>query len=353
MATNQKFNVLITGGSGFLGSHIVRRLLEDNEISPLVTCVSRDPRRAIRDLRVAYKSCDITNEKDVQELFSSVKPQVIIHTVSPSQDDWPSVLQHTNVDGTGNLLRCATSCPETRAFVFTSSNSAIIATQTLLSEADSRFIQQTTNAYARTKAEAERMVLAANGLDLRTATIRLPAIYGENDHNFLPQLVQSIKDNKHHILLGKNEKIWEFLYIKKAAEAHILAAKALLRKSGPKADGESFFITDGKPQPFFDFCAKAYGAAGHPVAPGDVTKVPLGLIQSMASVGEWLYFIFTLNTRRPVRRRHNIDQLNEGCYWSIQKAKERLGYEPLEDQDEAIKQSMDWAMKEFWGKSAN
>lgn len=94
-------------------------------------------------------------------------------------------------------------------------------------EADAKLIRQTSNAYARTKGEAERMVLAANGLDLRTATLRLPAIYGKNDHNFLPQLVQGIKKNENHIQLGKSEKLWEFVYVKNATEAHILAVKAL------------------------------------------------------------------------------------------------------------------------------
>jgi len=42
--------------------------------------------------------------------------------------------------------------------------------------------------------------------------------------------------------------------------------------------------------------------------------------------------------------------LAHGCYWSIEKSKERLGYEPVADQDAAIKQSMQWAMAEYWDK---
>ena len=350
MATVHITNVLVTGGGGFLGSHIVRQLLEKNGDGPvpMVTCVSRNPKGGIQHPRAVYRAGDITNLSDVQALFMELKPQVVIHTVSPSANDWPAALQQTNIDGTRLLLRCADACPQTRAFIFTSSNSAIIPTQTLLTEADSRFVERTSNHYARTKAEAEKMVLGANSLNLRTTTLRLPAIYGENDHNFLPQLVQSIRKNEHRVQLGTNQKLFEFVYVEKAAQAHILAAEALLHDSGAKVDGEAFFISDGQPQPFFDFCRKAYAAAGHPVKPDEVKTIPLLLIQIMASVGEWLYFIFTLNMRRPVLRRHNIDQLAHGCYWSIEKSKERLGYEPVADQDAAIKQSMQWAMAEYW-----
>ncbi|KAF4624316.1 hypothetical protein G7Y89_g13857 [Cudoniella acicularis] len=342
MNVDQISSVLVTGGGGYLGSHIVRQLL-DNSPRTMVTCVSRNPQSGIQDSRAIYKAADITSEDEVKALFLEIKPQVIIHTVSPSQDDWPAVLQHTNIDGTRALLSSATASPETRAFVFTGSNSAIVSTQTLLTETDSEFYTSHRNAYARTKAEAEKMVLAANGPQLRTATLRLPAIYGENDHNFLPQLVKSIRKNEHRVQLGKNDKLWEFAYVGKAAEAHILAAKALLRESGPKVDGEAFFITDGKPQPFFDFARKAYTAASHSVAPEEVKKIPLRLVQTMASGGEWAYWLFTLNTKKPAMRRANIDQLSEGCHWSIEKARERLGYDPG-NQDVYIKQSMDWAM---------
>jgi sterol-4alpha-carboxylate 3-dehydrogenase (decarboxylating) len=145
--------------------------------------------------------------------------------------------------------------------------------------------------------------------------------------------------------IGRNQKVFEFLYANKAAEAHVLAVRALLGPStASSVAGEAFFTSDGRPELFFDFCRRFYAAAGHPVAAEDITVIPLGAIQVMASVGEWAYWAFTLGTRTPKVRRNAIDHLGRGCCWSIEKARQRLGYLPVADQDAAIKQTTEWAL---------
>ena len=347
--------VLVTGGCGFLGGHIVRRLLDDPAGPPAaVVVVSRSastrPNQAYTDSSVTYHSEDITNDVALGALFEQLKPQIVIHTSSPKNTSDAHLLQRTNVEGTRALLKHAKACNETRAFVYTSSDSAQRPSQELLTEDKAQLWDETTynNPYGRTKAAAERLVLAANGADLRTATLRIPAIYGEHDNNFVPQIIASLRKGEQNIQLGNNEKVFEFLYVESAAEAHLLAAKALLRADGgtrPTPDGEAYFITDGKTLPFFDFMRKCYAAAGAPVKPEEVKKIPLGLIQAMASTGEWTYKIFTLGTKKPQMRRQEIDHLDGGCYWSIEKAKERLGYQPLLDQDAAIQKTMKWAVE--------
>jgi sterol-4alpha-carboxylate 3-dehydrogenase (decarboxylating) len=350
--TIQLGHVLVTGGSGFLGSHIVKRLLAEPGV--VVFSASRNPIK--RDARAKYLAVDIADESKLRTLFEKIKPRVVIHTVSPSPTDKKALLQRTIVDGTEALLRCAANCPETRAFVYTSSDSAV-ASPSLpdreLREADAELYSETNfnNPYGRSKALADATVLAADSADLRTTTLRLPAIYGEGDTNFIPQLLASVRKGEYKTQLGENKKMFEFVYVVNASEAHLLAAKALLRadtarddRGSPKVHGEAFFITDGKPQYFFDFAREAYAVAGHPVAPSEVKKIPFGVVQVMASMGEWAYWIFTFGRLTPQMRRQNIDHLDRGCHWSIEKARQRLGYKPLVDQQLAIKRSMEWAM---------
>jgi sterol-4alpha-carboxylate 3-dehydrogenase (decarboxylating) len=63
----------------------------------------------------------------------------------------------------------------------------------------------------------------------------------------------------------------------------------------------------------------------------------------MASVGAWAYSIFILVMMTLKLRRVKIGHLAKGCCWSIEKAKQRLGYEPVADQDVATKRWVDWA----------
>jgi sterol-4alpha-carboxylate 3-dehydrogenase (decarboxylating) len=345
-------HVLVTGGCGFLGSHIVRRCLA--EPGAVVFSISRNPRKL--DARAKYRAVDITDETKLRALFNEIKPRVVIHTVSPSPTAKEGVLRRTVVDGTNNLLRCAADCPETRAFVYTSSDSAVATSSspsTQLREADAQLYDEMNfnNPYGRSKALADAAVLAADSANLRTATLRLPAIYGEGDTNFIPQLLASVRKGQHRTQLGDNRKMFEFVYVGSASEAHVLAAKALLRadlvgsdRGSHKVHGEAFFITDGQPRYFFDFSREAYAAAGHPVAPDEIKQMPLGMVQAMASMGEWLYWVCTLGRLAPQLRRQNIDHLNKGCHWSIEKAQQRLGYQPVLDQHVAIQRSMKWAL---------
>ena len=259
-----------------------------------------------------------------------------------------TALERTNVEGTKILLEAAKTCAKTRGFVYTSSDSAVVPTEEPLVEEQAELYTDThfPNAYARSKALADALVQNANSDQLRTAVLRVPVLYGEQDTWFIGQLLSSVRKGEHKMQVGPNKKVFEFGYAPKAAEAHMLAAHALLNDDSAKGiAGEAFFISDGRPELFFDFARRCYAAAGKPVSPEEVTTIPLAAMQAMASIGEWAYWISTLGSKTPFLRRDNIDHLDRGCCWSIEKAKKRLGYKPVIDQDAAITSSMKWAME--------
>ncbi|KAH4292405.1 hypothetical protein HBH64_183440 [Parastagonospora nodorum] len=337
--------VLVTGGSGFLGSHIVEKLLDDPITS--VAIISRNPRARTEDDRISLHPANIASKEEVQAIFDAFRPQVVIHAASPKSVDTAAELIRTNVQGTRVLLECAEACVDTRAFVYTSSDSAVEPSEELLTEDQAKLYGENRhpNPYAMSKAVADAAVQASNCAKLRTAAIRIPGIYGERDNNLMPQLVSSVRKNEHKMQIGQNKKLFEFVYVGKAAEAHILAARALLDPdTAIGVAGEAFFVSDGRAEPFFNFVRRCYAAMGHPVELNEVTVLPMMAMQMIASVTEWAYSIFTLGTVTPKLRRQNMDYLDKSCCWSIEKAKNRLGYEPVADQDAAIKRSMEWAV---------
>ncbi|KAF2179526.1 hypothetical protein K469DRAFT_301053 [Zopfia rhizophila CBS 207.26] len=112
--------------------------------------------------------------------------------------------------------------------------------------------------------------------------------------------------------IGSNDKMFEFVYVISAASTHILVTRALvLTVQG--ADGESYFVTDVSPQPFFDFFRKCYAAVGHPVAPEEVKALPFWLVRIMASVGEWAYWIFMVGMVNLKLRKQKIEHLDSRC----------------------------------------
>jgi sterol-4alpha-carboxylate 3-dehydrogenase (decarboxylating) len=127
--------VLVVGGCGFLGSHIVNLI------------VSRHPqtRVAVLDLRttnnrnlsstVSYHDGDITDYSAIHAIFSQIKPDAVIHTASPHFNMKPEIHEKVNVQGTKILLKVAQET-DVKAFVFTSSASVVLNPKVDLVNAD-------------------------------------------------------------------------------------------------------------------------------------------------------------------------------------------------------------------------
>lgn len=108
--------VLITGGCGFVGSHLAEGLLAENpncqiHVIDLDTTRNQFP-------GVHYHTCDIASFTDVESVFDDVKPQTVFHVASPDPMCMnPARFRSVNVDGANNLLRAAKKTGSVKAFV--------------------------------------------------------------------------------------------------------------------------------------------------------------------------------------------------------------------------------------------
>jgi sterol-4alpha-carboxylate 3-dehydrogenase (decarboxylating) len=336
--------ILVIGGCGYLGSKLVKELLSNDLEAVKVESVhvmSRSPTQNLHR-NATYHAGDISNYDQVSSLLEKIKPTVIFHTASPKYTSSEALLRSTNINGTRTLLQSATECQSVKVFVYTGTDSAVVQSPGVrLTEEIAELYNEksSVNPYAKTKAIADFEVRTANHpQNLRTAVIRIGGLYGEDDDNCVGTLLGSVEKNQHKIQIGENKRHFEFVYVKSACMAHILAAKALLgERSETKVDGEAFFISDGVSMPYFDFARKIYAGAGYPVAENEIKVMPYGMILFFAMFGEWIYWVFTFGTRTPGLRKTGIEYLGGGTQWNIDKSKERLGYEPVADQDATIK----------------
>jgi len=165
-------NVLVVGGCGFLGWHIVDHLLNfPSETDPSVALpkIEGDARFDVPDLKDRYPRCiakvhvvdlrttnnrlpgaqyydgDITSVESMLSVFRAVKPDVVIHTASPSMlEGNKPLLRKVNVDGTKTLVEVAGGAHgdwggKCKAFVYTSSSSVVHDTQSDLINVDEKW----------------------------------------------------------------------------------------------------------------------------------------------------------------------------------------------------------------------
>lgn len=103
--------VLVTGGCGFIGSHVIDELLIDNNVKEIINIdklgVGSDINNVAVDSRITNCYIDICND-EIYNIFEKHKPEYIIHLAAESHVDRsianPLSFVNSNVMGTGNIL---------------------------------------------------------------------------------------------------------------------------------------------------------------------------------------------------------------------------------------------------------
>ena len=349
-------SVLVVGGCGFLGYHIVSQLLESYSaqvsVLDLRTTKNRLP-------SVNYFDGDITSEADVRSVLEKTTPAIIIHTASPPAAEnttkaLKALYKKVNIDGTRNLVERAGKAGCVKAFVYTSSASVVHDTVNSLINADERWpilrAPKQREYYSETKGIAECIVLAANREygQMLTVALRPASIFGEGDTAITPNLLKAYEKGQTRFQLGLNENLFDFTYVGNVAHAHILAAVALMKthalKTQPldheRVDGEAFFITNDAPIYFWDFARLIWAAAGDKTQPSQVWVIEkeFGLI--LVWLVEWLFWL--AGGRIPNLTRKKVVYSSLTRYYSINKAKTVLGYKPQVEVEEGVQRTVKW-----------
>ena len=348
-------SVLVVGGCGFLGHHIVAKLvsleLPATSISVLDIVTKRN-----RLPTVSYHEGSITSSEDVHRVYQLVKPQIVIHTASPVVSSLnTSIYYRVNVEGTKMLLEHASQMGHTKAFVYTSSPSVIHDGTSDLVMADESYpvlrgVAQP-EPYSRTKATAEDLVLAANRTNGRmtTCAIRPSSMFGIGDAQLLPNMLKTYYEGKTKFQIGDNTNLFDFTCVTNAAYAHILAASKLLESSllskpdnSVKVDGEAFIITNDHPYYFWDFTHAVWAAAGDKTKPEEIWVIPAWAGMLIAGLVEWLIWMVSFGSKEPSLNRYKIRYSTMTRTFCIDKAKARLGYSPIVAMSDGIKEGVQW-----------
>lgn len=263
--------MLVTGGSGFLGRHLIQTLLG---LGHAVRCFDIVP--GVHDPKVTVYQGDITEPTDEALLIEAcTEVDTVFHTASltdPLAD--LAAIRRVNVHGTQQVLN-ACIATGVRNLIYTSTTSVIFAGRDIegLTEEECPYPRSYMDPYSCTKAEAEKLVIAANGTrnqhgqTLCTVSLRPHAIFGPRDTHFIAALISRARngDITHMIGSGQNRVDWTYvgnvihamvitmhqLSDPCVASDHDLGSDYIAARA--RIGGQCYFITNGEPRPFWQF----------------------------------------------------------------------------------------------------
>jgi nucleoside-diphosphate-sugar epimerase len=332
---------VVTGGSGFVGRHVVRALLDDKATAWRVAVLDIRPYTHESDVaadagRVSARVGDLTVLGDVLSACTGASLVVHTATANPLDNSNQRLMQRVNVDGTRNVVEACKQCAVPR-LVYLSSASIVFDGSDLVGVDETHpYPPSYIDYYSRTKAEAEKLVLAANHPpSLSTCALRPSAIFGPGDLVFIPRLAEIGAAGKSKYAIGDGTPIWDFTYVTNVSSACVKAAAALGLPDSPVA-GQAYFITNCEPRPCWAFFGAIHSHLGYPPP---TVHIPASLCYLIAVVIELILAVLRpvyKPKRAPSFSRQRVALMTSSRTFSCKKAKADFGYVPLVSIDDGI-----------------
>ena len=320
---------LITGATGFVGSHVADALAERGATIHTLARPSRDT-APLQKLGARVHRGDITQLAAVAEAVTDV--DVIIHCAA-KVGDWGAVEDYraVNVAGLRNLLEAVKGRPLQR-FVHVSTLGVYEARHHYGTDETEPLPESHMDGYTQSKVEAEKLALEYQREPGVPVVILRPGfIYGPRDRTVLPTMIKNLKRRVVRYVSGGRTAL-NTTYVANLVDAILLAVDR------PGAVGQIYNVTDGEfvtKRKFFETVAAGLGLP-RPKVGGPLwgAKILAKWLEKRARRLGW--------TEPPRLTMARLKFLGMNLDFSIAKARRELGYNPKVGFDDGIQQAIAW-----------
>lgn len=321
--------ILVTGATGFIGSHLTDRLVNEGyDVTALVRKTSNTSH--LEELNVKLRYGDLT---DPQSLVEAVKGIDLVYHLAAyyTFHGKKELYWKVNVEGTRSLLEASLK-EGVKHFIYTSTTEAIGPTGSTPVPED--YPPNPTYEYGKSKLAAERLVKEYMKKGLKATIIRPSGVYGPRNINdvayyFIVGLAK--KSPFMRFIVGPGENLIQFVYVEDVVQGFLLAMEK------EQAIGQTYHITDEKVYTYNQVYQIVCEEAGVPPPkrhiPGWLAKTliaPLELAYKIAGKENFMVHVST------------VDAVLTNRVYSIEKAKKELGYKPKYDLRKGMKKTIEW-----------
>jgi nucleoside-diphosphate-sugar epimerase len=322
--------VLVTGGTGFTGKALVRRLIEMGH-----QVVALDYKEGLKTQEIREWGAEVIlgSVTDMDVVRQAVEGAEVVHHVAAAFREMDVPERHyyeVNVEGTRNVLQAALDAG-VRKVIYCSTCGVHGNVDHPPAGEDAPI--RPADYYQRTKWEAEPVAREFFERGLRTTILRPAAIYGPGDPERFYLIFKRVAGGTFP-MFGNGRTLYHPLYIDNLVDAFILAME------DGKGDGEAYLIADEEYIEIEDLVRRVGTALGIDVR---IPHYPVWPVVVAGHIVEKACKPFGINPPIFPRR---VDWYRQNRAFRIDKAKKDLGYQPRVGIDEGLRRTAEWYRRE-------
>jgi 2-alkyl-3-oxoalkanoate reductase len=319
--------VLVTGGTGFVGSHVASLLAEAGQ---QVTAIARNRYRIGRGFHsdVSFVECDIEDQQTISRLCEN--HEVVIHAAALAAT-WgdTATFRRINVDGTQHIVNALRSLPAKRLIHISSTAIHFEFRNKVDVQENATLPPVFACEYAASKAASENVVLDAVQDGLNAVIIRARAVFGSGDNSLLPRLLNAAKRGRLP-QIGNGKNVVDLTYVDNLAYAICLA----INRGEP---GTICTITNEEPVALWPTLNRMFESLGMPTTRRQLAYKP-ALMLASAACG---WHALTGREGEPTLTRYGVGLLANSQTFSPDAARQALGYRPIVSLEQGIQRTLD------------
>lgn len=311
--------ILVTGASGMLGAATARALAARGDE---VTVLQRRP----AGLGLPEVLVDVSDASAVAA--AAVGQDAVIHLAAKVNvvGPWPEYAR-VNIAGTRAVVEACRAAGVPRLVHVSSPSVAHSGSSLVGAGAAPAVPAHARGPYARSKAEAELVALAADAPELAVVAVRPHLVWGPGDPQLIARIVARGRSGRLP-LIGSGAVLVDTTYVDNAAEALVAALD-----HAPAAHGQALVVTNGEPRPIRELLTAICRAAG---VPGPRWRVPAPVAGVAGRAVEWLWALRADAGEDPPITGFLVEQLSTAHWFDQRHTREVLHWRPRVGLDEGF-----------------
>jgi nucleoside-diphosphate-sugar epimerase len=263
--------ILVTGGSGFIGTNYIELLLKDGK-TEFINLDSKPPRNTAH--REFWRECDILDALRLEKIIKGFKPTHVVHLAAKTGLDEKLLSDFAaNIDGVESLVRILKGVPSLERAIFTSS--LLVCKMGYVPKDDNEY--KPTTLYGQSKVRGEQIVRSAKDLPYAWTIIRPISVWGPYAEEPYRNFFQSVSRNWYfHIGPGHYKRSMGYV------ENMAYQIQQLLLAPVEKVDRKVFYLGDSPPIDLYEFANEIQSVLGA----RKISHLPLWIVKLAAINGD-------------------------------------------------------------------